>query len=239
MSTTLSATAQRAIQAYGGAERWAKVERIEVELSVSGWLFRLKWQPAIVHGVAVVQAHEPHARLTPIDRKGNTGVFESDFVRIEDATGHHVEGRTRPRRLFPWGRRALYWDRLDQAYFSGYALWNYLTLPVLLGRADLGWQELEDGVLEAHFPPEVPTHCPVQRFVFDRQSGLLRELHYGADVVGPFARAVNVVLEHRSADGVPYPAVRRVVPALPGGRPAPGPLLVGIEFHQHRLVERA
>ena len=29
--------------------------------------------------------------------------------------------------------------RLDQAYFAGYAFWNYLTLPALLLRPDVEW----------------------------------------------------------------------------------------------------
>ena len=47
-----------------------------------------------------------------------------------------VTGRAlRPARAqFSHWRRSLYWDALDFAYFSGYAMWNYLSLPFLLRR---------------------------------------------------------------------------------------------------------
>jgi hypothetical protein len=171
-----------------------------------------------------------------VDREGNTAVLEGTTVRLEDASGQVVAERADPRRHFPYGRRLLWWDRLDRAYFSAYALWNYLTFPALLLRDDIGWVELGANRLEASFPASVPTHCARQVFHFEEATARLARHDYTAEVFGGWARAANVVIEHRAWEGIPYPSHRRVTPAGAGGKPLPMPVLVDIHVHSWRLV---
>jgi hypothetical protein len=158
---------------------------------------------------------------------GNTAFLEGHDVRIEDSSGTVIASRYNARRFFPYGRRALWWDRLDQAYFASYALWNYLTFPALLLWEDIVWTEIADGKLQAWFPSQLPTHCDEQHFHFDERTGLLQQHHYTAEVIGEWARACNVVLEHGDVDGIPYASHRRITPRKPNGEPRSGPLLVG------------
>lgn len=175
--------------------------------------------------------------MQPWDNRGNRAVFDGDTdeVRMESVEGDLLFSRKNPRRGFPYGRRLFHWDDLDAAYFSGYASWNYITLPRLLLRDDIAWNQVSDATLEARFPPAVPTHSPVQRFHFDAETSLLRQHDYTAEVFGGWAMAANVVLAHTISDGLPYASSRRVTPRAGSGKPRPFPLLVGIEISDYRM----
>ncbi len=205
-------------------------------MSARGWALRLKFQPADKNISVQAALGQPLVRYTPADRDGHTAVLEGQSIRLEDNTGQIVASRKDPRRFFPYGRRALWWDRLDRAYFSCYALWNYLTFPSLLLRDDIQWKELPDERLEALFPPSLPTHSTRQVFYFDRESGLLRRHDYTAEVFGSWARAANQVLEHATSETIPYPSHRRVTPIGVGNRPLSRPVLVDIHVHSWRLA---
>lgn len=230
-----SATARRALEAYGGEARWRAASRIELELSARGLAFRLKWQPALAHARQTFRVHEPEGRCVGIDREGNVGILDGHDVRVETPDARSLGARSDARSFFRPGRRSLWWDRLDQTYFACYAAWNYYTLPALLLRDDIAWTELEPGVLEARFPPHLPTHSAVQRFRFDAETGLLLQHDYTADIIGGWAHAARVVLEHGVQDGVPYPRRMRMTPRAGDGSPRPFPTLVAVEAHEFAL----
>ena len=152
------------------------------------------------------------------------------------AVGNVLKSRSESRDKFPYGRRLLWWDALDQTYFAGYALWNYMAFPALLLRDDIEWTEPQEGTLDARFPPHIPTHCEHQRLHFDPVNVLLRRHDYTAEVFGGWAKAAHVILEHGRGDGIPFPSRRRVTPRGPAGRPLPFPVLVWIEVHEWRLL---
>ena len=232
----LSPTAQRALDAFGREARWRAASAVEATFSAGGLAFRLKWRPEFRRLHIRADVWEPRVSLRPLDRRGNVGVLEGHAVRIESESGERVASRADPRSEFPYGRRLLWWDALDQLYFAGYAMWNYLTLPTLFLRDDIEWTEVAEHTLEARFPSHLPTHCDVQRFHFDPATGLLREHDYTAEVFGGWARAAHVVLEHGSREALPFASKRRVTPRRGNGQPWPGPVLVWIEMHAWRLV---
>jgi len=231
----LCATAQHALDAYGGEARWRAASTIELVLSARGLAFRLKWQPALVRARQTLAVHAPRVRCAGIDRAGNAGVLEEHDVRVEASDGRALGARPGARSTFGPGRRWLWWDRLDQTYFACYAAWNYFTLPALLLRDDIGWAEPGPGTLEARFPPHLPTHSPVQRFRFDPATGLLVQHDYTVDIIGSWARAARRVLSHASADGVPYPSRMRMTPRASDGSARPFPVLVAVEAHAFQL----
>jgi len=230
-------TAQRALDAYGGEQRWRPASAVEVTISAGGLAFRMKWQRPFRRVRGRIELAPPSARLDPIDRRGRAGVLDGSSVRLEDAAGNVVRSRDDPRSKFPGGRRLLWWDSLDMTYFAGYALWNYLALPALLLRDDIEWTEPKGGTLDARFPPHLPTHSERQSFHFDPETGLLRQHDYTAEVFGGWAKAAHVVLEHATAaDGLAYPSRRRVTPRAADGTPRRGPVLVWIDIHDWRLL---
>jgi hypothetical protein len=227
----VSPLARRVLDAYGGEDRWRALRRIAVTFSASGWALRAKWCRPFVHARAEIEVWAPRVRIGPLGARGLVGVLDGGSVSLEDGAGRVVASRVDPRRFFPGGRRLLWWDDLDHAFFASYAMWNYLAFPALLLRDDVRWADAGPATLEARFDPAVPTHSPVQRFHVDPTSALLRQHDYTALVFGRWARTAHVVLEHRtSAAGIPWAARRRAMPRLPGGRPAPGPVLVALEI---------
>src|SRR3546814_15461964 len=64
------------------------------------------------------------------------------------------------------------WDSQHIIYFSGYAIWTYLTTPFLFARPGFEVQEIDpwDGEgevwrrLRVKFPPDVPSHSAEQTF---------------------------------------------------------------------------
>lgn len=236
----LTETAEKAIAAYGGRELWQNAKRLEVEISASGLAFTLKRRPFFRHARMVLDIHRPFSTLTPIDFDSViTGVLDGADVRLENKQGQLVSERRNARDYFKINRRLFYWDDLDMSYFANYASWNYFTLPALLMREDIEWTELEPGLLEARFPDMIPTHSRVQRFLFDLQTGRLIQHDYTADIISPLAKASNVVLEHaENSSGVLYPSIRRVTPRGPKGRPLDGPVLIHLDIHDYRVINK-
>jgi hypothetical protein len=214
MSARLSQTAERAIEAYGGAERWHAAEEIETTATFTGLLFWWKTRRPRAGARVRCSVQRPWTRLDPIDRRGRVGILDGQDVRLETSSGELIAERRAARSFFPGGRRYFHWDALDLTYFLGYATWNYLVLPALLLREDVDWIETEPSVLKASFPPELPTHSADQRYVFDSESGLLTRFDY-KPVVATGDQEVwvaNVVRERGEYEGIPYEARRTVYP---------------------------
>jgi hypothetical protein len=231
----ISETARRAIEAYGGADRWRKAQVVEVKGTLKGALFRLKTRMPRPNMSIKCGVHKPWTRIEPIDRWGHVGILDGTSVRLESPDGTIVAERPDARRYFSGGRRLFHWDALDLTYFLGYALWNYLTLPALLMRDDIEWNELEPGVLASEFPPHLPTHG-TQQHHFDLETGLLTRYDYMPEVTFEKARAANIVLERGHCNGIPYEAKRTVHP-LPafGGKYLSQPVMVDMHFWDWEL----
>jgi hypothetical protein len=232
------ALAQQMLETYGGEGRWRAATGVEGRLTIGGSLFRWKrrgeghWPSVQIR----VETAGPRTRFDPIDRAGNVAVLDGHTVRIERPDGTLVEERQNARTK-PYGRKLFAWDVVDIGYFFGYTMWNYLALPALLMRDDIAWSEVSADTLEARFPPEIPTHSPVQRFHLDLDTGRLRQHDYTAKVFGGWAKAAHMITEHRDYDGLTAPSKRRVKPrAGDKGGPLPFPLLIWADVHEYRLV---
>ncbi len=227
-------TAQRALDAYGGRELWENAKTIHAQVSVQGLLFTLKRRPPLKRARVTLEVARPFARLKPIGKDTQIcGVLDGADVRLEDQNGTVVAERRAARRYFPYGKRLFRWDDLDMAYFANYAFWNYFTFPRLLLREDIEWREPEAGVLEAIFPPGLPTHSPRQRFVFDKESGLLTRHDYTAEGVSGLATAAHLWYHHVQRGNAVYAVDRIVTPQGPNGSVLDKPVLVGIIVHAY------
>jgi hypothetical protein len=227
----MTETGRWALDAYGGESFWRGAQSIRAVVSTSGLAFVLKRQKPFERIDVECAVHEPSVRLTPVDRARNSGNLKNGDVSLENPLGHVIARRENARSCFPYGRRLFWWDSLDQTYFAGYALWNYLSFPALLLREDIRWEETGPNRLEAIFPESIPTHSPVQEFLFDPATGLLLQHNYTAEVIGGWAKAANVVVAHGSWNGIPYPSHRRVTPRKKNGSPAGGPVLIDLVIH--------
>ena len=233
----MSETLIKAVDAYGGKDTWIKAKFLEAEFSARGLAFVFKQRPQLRRAKITMDISRPFSRITPIGRNREiSGIIDGHDVYLENASGELIRERKNARQYFPGGRRFFYWDDLDMAYFANYAMWNYLSLPALLMRRDIIWHEIEAGILEAIFPKEIPTHNQRQRFRFDKDTGLLLQHDYTAEVISNLAKAAHVVLEHSESDGFRFTSHRRVTPRSAKGRPLRGPTLIEIIIHDYHLI---
>ena len=233
----LSNTAQKAIEAYGGIKLWQQSRFIEAEVSVKGLAFTLKRRPFFDHAKIIMEIGSPYSKITPIGKDKNiSGVLIGNDVRLENSEGIVLAERKNARDFFPYGRRLLYWDDLDMAYFANYAFWNYFTLSSLLMNAKIEWFEKGNGILQATFPENFPTHSKIQEFHFDKSTGLLVQHNYTADIISKLAKAANVTCGHKESEGAVYANSRLVTPRNSDGKALKWPVLIDIQVHDFKLT---
>jgi hypothetical protein len=232
------------IEAHGGAPYWNQLDKIEAEISASGFLFTTKRRPILDHVRVHAYAHEPRFTFFDFPLKGQESNFIGDNeVNIKDRDGRVIASRERPRMAFRGLRRQFFWDNLDFIYFGGYATWNYLTAPFLFLRPGFEFKMLEplagqyipSSRLQVTFPEDIPTHSKHQIFYFD-ENRLLQRLDYTALVVGRWARAAHLCYDYRDFGHIKAPTRRRVRPLFFGKEPLPWPTLVSLDIHDMKLI---
>jgi hypothetical protein len=151
----------------------------------------------------------------PFTGEGLRSLYRPDEVAIENLEGVQVKSRKNPRAAFEGHKAETGWDDLHLAYFSGYAMWNYLNAPFLFLLPDITTDELapieENGErrrrLKVTFSPAVATHGPEQIFYID-DNGLIARLDYFAEITGG-GPAVHYTSGYRVFDGIKFPTRRR------------------------------
>jgi hypothetical protein len=234
--------AQLTIDAHGGMKRWNALSRVSARIDTGGVLWPLKGVPGFV-GVAHIGAslHEQKRSHEPFMQPGQRMRFDTDRVAIETLDGVLLEERRNPRAAFAGHTLETPWDHLHAAYFAGYAMWNYLTIPFLFADDRFGLEEIEpweeEGQtwrrLKARFPAGVATHSAEQVFYIGAD-GLLRRHDYDVEVAAG-ARGAHYVHDYREFDGIMVPTRRRVYIPGPDNKPLPEPLLVSIDISQVRF----
>ncbi len=212
--SALSPTAARALKAYGGEAVWRDAVTVESTVTVGGLLFQLKGINIPPHAKITVDVQRPHTVIDPVDQSGDTGVLDGFSVMILSPNGTILEQRADAREHLQNASVSTRWDRLNLVYFLGYAFWGYFSLPHQLLRTDIAWTELTDGLLQADFGTDLPVHSRIQRFWFDKKTGLLKRNDYTPEAASRDARAAHVIFEHGVSNGIPYPAKRRVKMSL-------------------------
>ncbi|HKV32613.1 MAG TPA: hypothetical protein VJT14_16535 [Candidatus Dormibacteraeota bacterium] len=212
--SALSPTAARALKAYGGEAVWRDAVTVEGTVTVGGLLFQLKGINIPPHAKITVDVQRPHTVIDPVDQSGDSGVLDGFSVMILSPNGTILEQRADAREHLQNASVSTRWDRLNLVYFLGYAFWGYFSLPHQLLRTDIAWTELTDGLLQADFGTNLPVHSRIQRFWFDKKTGLLKRNDYTPEAASRDARAAHVIFEHGVSNGIPYAAKRRVKMSL-------------------------
>src|SRR5215467_13753368 len=184
---------QRAVAAHGGLDCFNQFQTVSTDVSIGGALWSLKGRPERTNVRVTVELHQERAVFAPFKLPTQHAVFTPQRLVVETNRGAVVEERTNPRAAFAGHTRETPWDELHQLYFSGYAMWTYLTIPFCLTWdgfevVESGtWQEQDETWqrLSATFPPHLASHSTQQAFYFDAQ-GLLRRHDYMVEVAGHF-----------------------------------------------------
>ena len=225
------------LDAHGGLDRWHRYVRADATIVSGGAFFALKglMQDSSPRQMTV-WLHEERSSVRPFGAADQRTMFTPDRIAIEKLDGTLVAERRAPRDSFAGHQMHTPWDPLHRAYFNGYALWTYLTLPFLLARSDVRVEEIEpwkEGaetwhVLRAYFPGSIETHSAVQDLYFGPDL-MLRRHDYNLNIAGGFAGA-QLTSEYCEADGIRLPTRRRAYTRGPDRRPLMDMLMVSIDI---------
>ncbi|MCY1136619.1 hypothetical protein OWR29_01315 [Actinoplanes sp. Pm04-4] len=225
------------LAAYGGRSTWQSKNRISARQFFGGALWALKGHPGALDDVRVtVDLHREHTRQEPFFADGHHTDFTPGRIAVEDENGAVVEELLDPRASFAGHEFATPWTRLQLAYFSGYAMWTYVTEPYSLTfpgvQADEigGWTE--DGRsfrrLLITYPDDIATHSP-QQTLYIGPDGLIHRRDYTVDIAGR-TPAAEYTSDFVQVAGLTVPATRLIYPHDENGLRLPEPLVVSIHL---------
>lgn len=231
------------INAHGGMDNFNKFETVTARLICDGVLWSMVGHPGAVDDIYVtshlkkeVTSHRPF-----LNKDWHTA-FTPGHVAIENSKGEVIEEMSNPRHSFAGYTTDTPWNRLQLAYFTGYAMWTYFNAPFNFGDTGYKVKELgpweENGEifrrLEVAFPERIATHSPVQIFYIGKD-GLIKRHDYNVDVAGG-ATAAHYLSDYIEVQGVKIATKRKVYVRLEDNTPLfPEPLLVSIDLSEISL----
>ena len=231
-----------ALTAHGGLDRWKKVNSIEVDASITGAIWFVKGQADVLKNI-VIKAETKRERLTmEFPGQDKRTIFEPDRVVVETIQGETISARDAPKKSFEGQTLETPWDDVHVAYFSGEAMWTYLSIPFLYEQRGFETEELSPIEVEGEnwrrlkvtFPANVRSHTRTQISCFG-SDGLLRRHDYTVDVLGG-AKALNYASDYRRVDEIVFPVTRRIVAYEGDYQPVKEPVLVAIDMKELRLL---
>ena len=232
-----------ALAAHGGLDRWNQLSTVTMRMQTGGALWEIKGQDGVINDSAVrIALHSQYVCHAPFGAPNLHDTYTPDLVTIEDEHGEVIEERANPRASFAGHTLETPWDRLHLAYFTGYAMWTYLTQPFSWARPGVEVEELsawrEDGEtwrrLRVLFPADMATHSSENVYYLDHR-GLIRRHDYTTEVLGSTRPAAHYGTAHREFDGLRLPTKRRVYLIGEDGAVLPEPVVVSIDLANVRF----
>lgn len=229
-----------AIKAHGGSERWQEITQLSAHVVIGGGLWHLKGWPGVFADAYVkADPRDQCIEYTPFQDSSRRLLMTPELVAVVGGDGKNIEERREPRQAFKGHTLQTPWDALHLAYFSGYAMWGYLTAPFMFAYPGFQTEEIEpwdeNGEswrrLKVTFPEEIHAHCREQVFYFDA-NGLLRRNDYRVDIIGSGSTSAHYASEHKSFGGIVFPTQRRVYPIGADNKPVLERVLVSIDVKE-------
>ena len=167
-----------------GVTRWKSARTIEGYMSITGLLWARKGWPDALKQVRVTAdtGSSAGSAISRLPIRTGAASMDPEAVAIETSDGKPIKSRANPRASFEGHAVETAWDDLHLAYFSGYAIWNYLNTPFLFLLPGFKTEEIEPWDehgerrrrLKVTFPDSVATHCPEQVFHVDGEGLISR-----------------------------------------------------------------
>ncbi|MEZ0091838.1 hypothetical protein [Streptacidiphilus sp. EB129] len=233
-----------ALKAHGGLDRWRDVAYVSADVAFDGlaWDAKTRQHP-LSRARVTVETGEQRTVLTPFLGADRRSAYSPGLSAVLRADGRVEQARTRPRAAFANDTAETAWDELQLAYFTGFALWNYLNLPFLVAWPGFGVEEVTPFAtptgdwqrVSYSFPGGIATHNRLQAMYFDEE-GILQRLDYDSEIFGGQPTA-HVLSGYETVDGIPFPTRREIVPRNPDGTSAAGPVLIGMTFTDIEVVD--
>ena len=207
------AALDRIIDAYGGLTLWRKLESVVLQLdSFGGPLPIAKGLERTFARPSIVTVSPLHSRTEfhEFPQPGERAIYSRGRVQLIDRSGALTLDHPNHRESFRGLKKYRRWSHADAAYFFGYSLVTYLSIPFLLLEHATSAQPCKGGVrVRARFPQSFDTHSADQVFWFGRD-GLLVRHDYRAEVVGWWAAGAHFTSAYHTVSGFPVATQRRV-----------------------------
>lgn len=236
--TTTTTLLDRIVDAHGGT-RWADVSTISANRHFGGVFWGLKQVPGIAEeGRFTVDLRRQRTSLDHFGADDLRTEFTGDHVAVVRTTPHGdevVEELADPRSSFRGHVLETPWNRLQLAYFTGYAMWTYNTEPWSFTVPGVHVEEVgpwtePDGAtwdrLRVTYPDSIATHTPTQTLYADAD-GVLRRRDYEVDIAGA-SPSVEYMTGQTWVDGLLLATEREIFVRDGDGRALPEPLIVSI-----------
>jgi hypothetical protein len=205
-----------AVKAHGGLDRWNQIKSISVKASITGGIWYVKSRPNVLKEVVIDAETQREKVVMVFDSQRKMSVFQPGLISIEKNGGPEVEKWENPKFAFEGHSLHTPWEDVHVVYFSGEALWTYLTTPFLytypgfITEEIAPWQENGETWrrLKVTFPDNVASHTRQQISYFGTD-GLIRRHDYTVDILGG-ATGANYATNYRDVGGIIIPASRRI-----------------------------
>ncbi|SDP20828.1 hypothetical protein SAMN04487897_1479 [Paenibacillus sp. yr247] len=121
------------VKTHGGLDRWKKFSKVNAHVVPGGVLWHLKGNPGLLDDYNLeVSTYEQHVIFTGFSAADRRSIYTKDRVSVESMiTGETIFSRDNPRASFVGHVLETPWDEMHVAYFASYAMWLYLTQPLL------------------------------------------------------------------------------------------------------------
>ncbi|GAA2229022.1 hypothetical protein N1031_06025 [Herbiconiux moechotypicola] len=233
----MSSLLDRIVDAHGGS-RWNEIATLSATRHFGGAFWALKGVPGIAEeGRFTVDIGREHTQLFSFGDAELHSDFTPGRVEIVRSDGEVVESLDDPRSSFAGHVLTTPWNRLQLAYFTGYAMWTYNTeprsflLPGVVTDEVGAWTEPDGQVwerLRVTYPSTLATHSTTQTLYAD-SDGILRRRDYEVDIAGG-SPSVEYMTEQVTVDGIVVPRHREIYVRDDAGRAVPEPLIVSIDI---------
>lgn len=210
------------IEAHGGLERWRALTSFTGRMTGGGPLFEMVGHPDAIRNVSFsASTREQEMRQWPMGGPDLRSIVQPARVALVNGAGETVQESDDPRGGYPptaLKGKLPEWNALNVAYFTGYAIWNYLMAPFLWTWPGVQTEQLEpvDGEnggrlrrLRVRYPADIATHSTEETFYFS-DAGLIVRVDYAPEVTGNRPSA-NFASEHREVTGGIVMPTRRVI----------------------------
>jgi hypothetical protein len=230
------------INAHGGIDHWNKLRTVDGDMSITGLIWARKGWPDALKAVRVtIDTKAQLTRYRPFTEPDRLSICRPDHTTIATLDGKVLEERHHPRSAFEDHKSETKWDALNLAYFSGYAIWNYLTTPFIFALPGFKTEEIESWDeqgeqcrrLRVTFPESIATHCPEQIFHVGGD-GLITRMDYSAQVMGSVPTA-HYMSDYKDFGGIKLATKRRAYRRNPDGTAAREVVAVAIDIADIRL----
>ncbi len=231
-----------AVKAHGGLARWNQLKSIKVQASITGGIWYVKSRPDVLKDV-VIDAQTQHEKVVMVfSGQDKTSTFQPELISVAKNGGIDVEKWENPELTFDGHSLHTPWEDVHVVYFSGEALWTYLTTPFLytypgfITEEIAPWQENGETWrrLKIIFPDNIASHTREQVSYFG-PDGLIRRHDYTVDILGG-ATGANYATNYRDVNGVIIPTTRRIYAYEGDGHQViSDPLLVAIDMGEITL----